>query len=352
MYEKSIKVIKEARLKILELALTTVLISAGINLIVFGICTLLPEANTYIVIIAGAILIILSFSFILHRSFIQSYQKRIVNAVVLYDKENKSIIRIPNYDFSEDIHRCLNAAVLEDSNINGMWIYDELGLTNIFNDVQQDETYIAVSRSGMVLNQLIEYLVLKKLSTLTTDYFNLQSFNKKKIRTLKRVDVADLVAANVFLNLFSKPTYERAAFDNKPSKMIYGYGKNGAIYDKFELNLPDKCLVSKENHNTIVIKHPYFRLTITPAFTGFGEIVPPGFLKKYLKQESVNNVSCFKIWIGIDLKFSPRAFFMNKTEYYDWIDKYINMVIEYASFEHFFDKIHWNVVEAILQSKD
>jgi len=350
MNKESVEIIKEAKSKTLELVLTTVLIAAGINLIVIGISSLIPQVNTYVSIISGIVLIILSLGFVLYSSFMQSCQKRIINAVVIYNKENMSVIRVPNYGFSEDIYRYLNAAISEDSNIMGIWTQDKLGVTDIFNNASPDATHIAVSRSGAVLNQLIEYLVLKKLSIFTTDYFNLPSFNKKKIKTLKRVDVADLVASNIFLNLFSRPTYERLAFDNKPTKMVYGYGKNGAIYDRFELTLPDKCEVSRKDHNIISIKHPYFKLTISPAFTGFGAIVPTSFLKKYLKQEDINNLSCFKVRIGIDLKFSWRAFFMNKTEYYTWIDNYIDSIEQYASFKQFRNKIQWDTVEAILLS--
>lgn len=348
MNKESVEIIKKTKSKTLELVLTTILIAAGINLIVLGISSLMPQVNTYISIIAGLILIALSLGFVLYSSFTQSCQKRIVNAVVIYNKENMSIVRVSNYHFSEDIYKYLNAAISEDSNIMGMWKQDELGMTNIFNNASPDATLIAVSRSGAVLNQLIEYLVLKRLTVFTTDYFNRPHFNKKKIKTLKRVDVADLVASNTFLSLFSRPTYERLSFDNKPTKMVFGYGKNGAIYDRFELTLPDKCEVARNDHNVISIKHPYFKLTITPAFTGFGEVVPPSFLKVYLKQENIVNLSCFKVMIGIDLKFSWRAFFMNKTEYYKWIDNYIDYIEQYASFNQFWNKIQWNTVEAIL----
>ncbi len=349
MKNKALQILKDTKSKTLELVITTVLIASGINLIIFGVCSLTPEANIYVLILIGIALITLSIGFVLHKGFIQSYGKRIVNAVILYDKQNKSILNIPNYKFAEDIYKCLNSAISEDSNIKGMWLHDELGLTSIFNNVSPDATYIALSRSGALLNQLIEYLVLNELSILTTDYFNSPNFNKRKIRSLKRVDVGDLIASNEFLNLFSKPTYERAAFDNKASKMVYGYGKDGAIYDRFELFLPVKCKISRSKNNIIIINHPYFKLSITPAFTGLGEVVPTEFIKKYLKQDNINNISCFKVWIGIDLKFSWRAFFMDKTEYYEWIDNYFHSIMQYASFEDFFNKIQWNIIEAILR---
>lgn len=36
---------------------------------------------------------------------------------------------------------------------------DRLAMTHIFNEVESDKTFIGVSRSGALLNQLLEYIV-------------------------------------------------------------------------------------------------------------------------------------------------------------------------------------------------
>ncbi len=228
---------------------------------------------------------------------------------------------------------------------------DRLAMTHIFNEVESDKTFIGVSRSGALLNQLLEYIVLKKLSTLTTDYFNNPKYNKDKITRIQREEINDFVASNIFVNLFSKQPYERAAFDNKDFErdVVYSIGKNGAIYDKFELYVPVKCRFVKEKSNTITLKHPYFKLKITPTFTGFGTVLPRDFEKRYMQIENLSNISCYKIMIGIDLKFSPLAFFMNKEQYYGWIDKFANELINYASIDKFFEKIRWDVVRTFMK---
>ncbi len=146
MNNKPVKTIKEAKSQTVELILTAILIAAGINLIVFGICSLLPKANEFIFITAGSILVAISLGLVLHRHFAQSCRKRIVTAALLYNKESKSIVNVPNYEFSEHVYEYLNAAISEDVNIKGMWLQDELGLTNIFNDISPTNTYIARSR--------------------------------------------------------------------------------------------------------------------------------------------------------------------------------------------------------------
>lgn len=264
-----------------------------------------------------------------------------------YDKNTKELIKIRDYNFMEDLCRYMKAATQEDENIKAMWKKDVLGIRRILEHPKSKEECVEVSRSAAALNQLIEYLILKKLGLMTSAYFNKPEFNKRKIIQVERSDINEFVANNVFINLFGKPTYERVAFDNevKEENVVYCYGKNNAIYDKFELFLPQKCKLSRDN-NTIIIKHPYFIFKITSTFTGFGEVLPSGFKARYLKCPS--GITSYKVWIGIKLKFTWRAIFMNKERYYEWIDEYIEVLNKYASFEHFKELIQWDMTNAIL----
>lgn len=348
----SVENIKKSKQLILELMITTVIISMGINFIVMGISNELNNSNTMLIII-GIALIVLSLLAVFMSRFKQSNLKKAIEAVLVYDNNDRQLLDIKNYDFSNDVCRYLKAAMAEEKNIESMWLKEKLGMTHVFNNVKPNQTYIGVSRSAALLNQLLEYIILKKLSTLTTDYFNLPHYKKAKIRKIQRNEISEFVASNVFVNLFSKPTYERSAFDNKELKndVVFCYGKNGEIYDKFELYVPLKCQFSREKPNTIVFTHPYFKLKITPAFTGFGEVLPVGFEKEYMKVLDIKNVTCFKILIGIELKFSCLAFFMNKSQYYGWIDKFINDLTEYASINRFFERIQWDLIRTILNCK-
>ena len=345
--------IKKSKQLIFETIITTILISIGINFVVIGICDKLNLKNDLALIIIGCILIILSLLIISIQKFKLSNRKLIIEAAVVYDNANKAIIDIDGYDFSHDVCKYLNAAISEDKNIEGMWLKDKLGITHIFNEVEPDKTVIAASRSGALLNQLLEYIVLKELSLLTTDYFNNSKYNKDKVRKVQRDEINDFVASNIFVNLFSKPPYERKAFDNRnfDNNVVFGFGKNGAIYDKFELYIPLRCQFSKEKPNTIILRHPYFRLKIIPAFTGFGTVLPHDFEKLYMQIENTSDISCYKVFIGIDLKFSPLAFFMNKEQYYGWIDRFANKLMDYASIDRFFENIRWNMVRVFLKRK-
>lgn len=247
--ENSIENIRRSKQTISEIVITTVIISIGINFVVLGISKELDFNNNLMLIIIGSILIILSLLIISFQKFKQSNRNVIIEAALEYDNANREILDIDGYAFSYDVCKYLNAALSEDKNIEAMWMKDRLAMTHIFNEVESDKTFIGVSRSGALLNQLLEYIVLKKLSTLTTDYFNNPKYNKDKITRIQREEINDFVASNIFVNLFSKQPYERAAFDNKDFErdVVYSIGKNGAIYDKFELYVPVKCRFVKKN---------------------------------------------------------------------------------------------------------
>lgn len=345
--EKSIKNIEKSWNEVQGIILTSVMISTGISLVILGIGNIIGDAGNKVYICVGILLTIIPLVILLAINFKKSNRKYLINATVAYDAQKKELIEIEGYTFVEDLCKYMHAAIEEDDNIKAMWKKDNLGVNGILENSIDKQQYANVSRSAAVLNQLIEYLLLKKLGHVTSAYFNKPEFNKKKINLIERSDVNDFVANNLFINLFSKPTYERTAFDNEAigDNVVFCYGNNYAIYDKFELFLPHKCKIKRKN-NSVIIKHPFFSLTIIPAFTGFGEVLPRGFIQRYMRCKL--GIRSYKVWLGIELKFTWKAMFMNKAEYYGWIDEYMEELNQYASFPQFKKSIQWDVTNAIL----
>lgn len=162
----SIENIKRSKQIIFKIVITTIIISIGINFVMLGISNELDFNNNLVLIIIGSILIILSLLITSFQKFKQSNKNLIIEAVLAYDNANREILDIDGYAFSYDVCKDLNGALSEDKNIEAMWIKDRLAMTHIFNEVEPDKTFIGVSRSGVLLNQLLEYIALKKLSTL------------------------------------------------------------------------------------------------------------------------------------------------------------------------------------------
>ncbi len=117
-----------------------------------------------------------------------------------------------------------------------------------------NNTQVSLTNSSTLLNQLIEYILLKELSLVTVDYFNNPKFKDSKINKISKNDVPNLFTSNEFLILFSKPMSERVAFNNKENpSIVLSYAPNGAIYERFELTLPKKSKIHKKGSNVIEI---------------------------------------------------------------------------------------------------
>lgn len=63
-------------------------------------------------------------------------------------------------------------------------------------------------------------------------------------------------------------------------------------------------------------------------------------------------VQSYDAMIGIELKLSWKAFFIKNSEYFEWIDKYIEKLIKHNSFQYFNDSIHWDIVKIIMECNE
>lgn len=345
---KPIKQIKKVQAKTVNFILSAIIIACGINFIVSGIIDYSDNKQGWIYIIVGSVLVFLTILVLCIRQLLQSRSITTIQGVVTYDKEKKELIEIKGYSFSEQLKKYLDAACIESRDIKSVWNKDYLGFNRIAN-ADKGNFKVSLTQSSILLNQLIEYILLEELSKITVDHFNTQNFSKKKVNKINKIDVPNLVANNAFLSLFSKSMSEREAFNNREEpNVVLAYSHNGALFEKFELSLPKKCKIIKNSAKVIEIRHPLFRLKIIPAFTGFNALLPNNFEKYYL-HSSIHNIYNYNVKIDVELKLSWKAFFIRKSEYFEWIDKYIERLASHMSFQYFIDSIHWNIVETIME---
>ena len=349
MKDSSIKQIKKTQFNIFQLILTTVLIASGVNFLVTGAISYFENKSGLLFVIIGISLILLTLIITLIIDFKKSKIREIINAIITYDPQDQELIKIPKYILSEDLTHYLKAARIESKDIESLWKKDKLGFKRIYNDIDPKSTFVEISQSAAILNKLVEYLILKKLSLITVDYFNKPTFDKRKLIQLTELNLPDMVVSNMFLSLFSKDISQRVAFDNIENKrVVKAYGKNGEIYDRFELSLPKKCQIFRKKPNTIILKHPLFKLELTPAFSGFSAVLPRGFTQEYIKAD-VFTMRTYKFYIGVTLKFSWKSLFIGKSIYYDWIDNFLDKLHNDMDFDRFIEDINWNIVSTLNQ---
>ena len=146
---KPIKQIKEVQAKTLNFVLSAIIIAIGINFIVSD------NKGDWIYIVVGGIMVVITVFLLCMIELLQAKSKTIIECVVTYDEEAKELIRIPGYDFSENLKRYLDAACNESKAIKSLWAEDYLGLSGIIN-TGKGNTKVVLTQSAALLNQLIE----------------------------------------------------------------------------------------------------------------------------------------------------------------------------------------------------
>jgi hypothetical protein len=144
---------------------------------------------------------------------------------------------------------------------------------------------LMASPDRRLIMEATEYFILEMLSTHLTDYFNDEKFKEENLTTIERKDIPHVLLENRFLNLFSKPMEERAAFkDRYIPKGIRGSSQvGGAEFSYFDLILPTKSKVSRIDEKTFEISTQKFSLQVTISYMGTDELLPTNFERYYLR---------------------------------------------------------------------
>ncbi|WP_121420636.1 hypothetical protein [Acidovorax sp. 94] len=183
-----------------------------------------------------------------------------------------------------------------------------------------------------------------------TDYFNQSGLDAARLREFGREDVPTLLFKNRFLDTFSRPMRERAAFIDQTlseqpwqDQTVSSYGPGGIAYHKFDLVLPKEATVSRVDSKSILINAPKFVMTLSVVFDGFASVLPRGFEELYLGEVEFPDVSVYQVGISVNVEFKPFAL-LTRTgwDYHAWIDSFLLKVDHRFSGDSFLKHIQWS----------
>ena len=339
-----------------ELVLTVVLVAIGVNFFSDGLLELLNFPGKDIVFVIVGAIIALGFVFVLIRLKLKGLKKTTdIEGFIIYDKKEKALVRVPEYSISLDMINYLQSAFSENKALEKLWKQDNIVEFQIMDEEQGERGIVKSTYSADIFLELLEYCVLEELSTHLTDYFNKQ-FGKPKTQEFGRADIPEILLQNRFLKLFSEDMDNRAAFacsdthrDHETRNVVAVYS-SGAIYQKFDLILPQKSKINRKNKNSIAIETPLFKMLITCRFEGFGTVLPSLFRKYYLGlNDSILNYGDYKFHVEVDVSFKPKALFSKEKESYcAWIDSFLDTLADDMGKEEFFNRINWDTVHTMI----
>lgn len=287
---------------------------------------------------------------------------------IIRDKKENTILKVPRYRFSSEIVKHLDAAFAESLDMKAIWEREPLK-----NDTVGDLVQWENNRSRQLIHEAIEYFIIEELSFHLSEYFNKTNFEKEYIQEIGREQVPEVLIENRFLQLFSKSTDERAAFEMKKDvekdseqkeyvingkKVIVKVGEtvaafavNGAVYRRFDLVLPLGTKVKRLGRHHISIETDRFSLGIKTVVDDEMDL-PEGFEDYYLKLQGPASMryAAFEVKLEITVRFKVKNFFLkNKWEYFHWLDSFFERLNSNFSKDSFFEKINWYSAFTILQ---
>lgn len=336
-----------SRSKIIELIIVAVFLGFGISLTSSSITIIegfKPMQGIYI----GGIICFSSVIYISLKVFVNRKRRYLYKGFIILNELENKIVDIPGYGLS-GIRGYFESAFLENKDLESIWNKDPLKL--------QDELKTPEPRSMDILREALEYFLLNQLSVHLNDYFRYPLKENKNISVIQREHIPSVLLSNRFLELFSKPMKDRAAFidieQENEEQEWYILDVEGGSYQKFNLVLPYKSKVIRTNKNVIEIRNRKFDISMKVDFDGCNDVLPSGFKEYYLSIHGFDNYLAnvvYHVEFDLYVKFKITSFLTSLGwENYNWIDSFLNSIEQSVSKELFLSKINWNTIVTLIK---
>lgn len=337
----------------IKLVVIAILLAFGINLISSQFVAL-AIFSPLVTVFLGLILCVISVLYLAANIFGGLIKNHTFDAFIVYDNEKNEIIPVPRYQFSENICEYLEAAFKENSALKTIW--ERKPLSSFF---QGDSTDESNQKSAHLVLEAAQYFLLNKLSINLEDYFADESFKEHNLIKYGRKDIPEVLLNNKFLELFSRPMDERPTFVEETFDEVEMSGEivcayqNGAIYEKFNLVLPNKSNLSQPTDNKIEIETEKLKISVTTLFEGFSTVLPEMFIEYYLGINDPIKCHVFALKIDMQIVMKLRALFSSSGwEYYHWVDSFLDIIEDEVSKNAFFEGINWESACTIFQCQN
>jgi hypothetical protein len=322
---------------LVEIILNVAFLSAGVNILV--------TSSSLLRIVVGIVLIAASVFFLIRSKILTIEENFRFESVLSYNNSENRIFEIPEYELSWTFKNNMEAAISENNDIKAIWNNRPISEQKF----PERATSSKETTSMMLTEEMFEYILLSKLSTVSEDYFNGKFI---EVEHYNRDEIPGILLENRFIELFSKPMKDRAAFQEqapnaneldspdhyKVGETIYATGKDGAKFEKFTLTLPKGCEISRDEKGRIVIDSNELTLRISATSVGYSTVLD--YDVALLETETgFEDISLKQMHASIDLEIGYLSLFKDIGEEYKWVDKYIQRVEDEVSLEKYKDDL-------------
>ncbi|CAB5589185.1 Uncharacterised protein [Citrobacter youngae] len=345
MSNKTIADLLAFKTNLFEVLIIAIFLTLGVNFFSSGIAGYFNLSFPNLIFF-GSLLIFIGLVVFLRNSHPIVSGKYDYEGVICIEKNTKELLEIEGYNFAEEVSGYIKALCAENNALHKIWTNESLGPS--FSFAKNKAISGVRPKANDLLTEAMEYYVLDLLSMHLSGHFdNNPLFSEENLVTLEREHIPDILLKNRYIDMFSRPMEEREKFidyDSNPSngKVIYATGKDGAIFENFEMVLPKGSSIIREEDTSISIITKRFKLRFRPIFSGCNSVLPRRFTELYMGK-TFNSISIFDAQLKISVDFSFRSLLTSKGwEYYWWLDSFLGELEESFSKNNFLSKISWH----------
>jgi hypothetical protein len=322
-----IQQIREKKKDILLILSTAILLALTINCFTAYIATVTSDHPISILLIGTASLLggILVLKRIVFARTTQIVRLRGAVAFKMNDGKFERI-KILGYSFNDDFCGFLHGFLQENSAYAKLFSESEQGI------VSMDTFNPDNLNRHTIINSVLEYTVLHQLDLHLNTYFVENEIDESRIVTLGRDQLGDGVLRNRVIDLITKDMKERPAFDRDSDSehggiVVYSHGKDGAIYQRLDVELPPKSNIARNADGFLVISNPLFDLTILPQYEGSATFIHRVFMPSLKGSDNPLNAR-----VNLHIRIKRSAYVTGRSmEMYEWLDSFVERMHEYIS---------------------
>lgn len=334
---------------LLQILVATVFLAVGVNLLSSAIEGSLSGSSALWKL--SLLLLTISLIVIVKQTIPSRHVDRKMKGFLIIHSKTKELIKVPRYHYSEVLKSFFVALFAENTAPKRLWESDSV--ENAFKEIHAGGKRIRETEAGKLIVEATEYYILEELSTHLTDYFGQSELESKRLQELSREDIPDIVFNNRFLDTFSRPMRERAAFVGEPNtplnfQPIMFSGPGGIRYSRFDLTLPLGANVQRLAPGSISIETPKFKLKIVIDFKGFSASIPFDFSNLYLDGLKRSDNRPYQIDLSTSVEFKYWSLLSRSGwEYHAWLDSFLAKLESKFVGDEFFKKINWETASTV-----
>lgn len=339
---RPIAAIREQKAALINILLTAILFALGFNLLTAYLSAQLRDLTA---VLLGLAVVVLLLAALLIKTLVGSRNSQVIRlrGALAFDLTHDDIrcVKIIGYPFNDEMCEYLGAFLRENKAYARLFHKADSG------EVHSGATFDpnALDRDTMI-NSVLEFAVLHKLDLHLNTYFVENEIDRSRITTISRDQLGPAVLKNRVIDLITRDMKEREAFirdSEEPSEGIVcmAEGKDGAIYERLDIELPPKSRIRRDSRGHLVISSKLFDLTIWPQFEGYGTTIPQQFMPS-----KTDYFTPLLISVKLLITVKNRALFGNDSiEMYEWLDSFIEELEDYISTDRLQQRLDTDMIE-------